>query len=103
MQHELFVNPERAARRIYPLVVALHADVALDSRCIVAPLVRRVDVGLLHSPKVTPPVRHDGGDYVVMLTMISTLPTKALRQAVGSIGDWRDDITRGLDWLLWGI
>ena len=103
MQHELFVNPQRAARRTYPLVVALHADIALDSRCIVAPLVRRADVEPLRSPLVTPPVRYEGGDYVVMLTMIATLPTKVLRQPVGSIGDWRDDITRGLDWLLWGI
>ena len=63
----------------------------------------RGQVQVLSSRLATPGVRHDEQDYIVMLTMIATLLTAALRAPVGSIAAWRDDITRGLDWLLWGI
>ncbi len=38
MQHDLFVNPSRRGRAIYPLLVDLQADIAGGEGRIVAPL-----------------------------------------------------------------
>ena len=53
--------------------------------------------------RVLPVVSHEGRDYVVMMRLISVLPTRHLRQPVGSIAQYRADITRALDWLFFGI
>jgi hypothetical protein len=48
-------------------------------------------------------VSYDGRDYVVMMRLMGVLPARQLRQPVGSIARYRDDITRALDWLFFGI
>jgi toxin CcdB len=104
MQHDLFVNPARRVRAVYPLVVVLQADadiVEADTR-IVAPL---TTTAIVPNPptRVLPLVSHDGRDYVVMMRLVGVLPTRQLGQPVGSIAQHRDDIARALDWLFFGI
>jgi hypothetical protein len=96
MQHDLFVNPGRRTRAIYPLVVVLQADVVDADTRIVAPLTTTI---IVPNPptRVLPLVSHAGRDYV------GVLPARQLRQPVGSIARYRDDITRALDWLFFGI
>ena len=114
MQHDLFVNPNRRARSIYPLLVVLQADVAeggpgwADARIaegdgrIVAPL---TTTAIVPAPprRVLPLVSHAGQDYVVMIRLLGFLSVRHLRGPVGSIAQYRDDITRALDWLFFGI
>ena len=102
MQHDLFVNPSRRSRRIYPLVVVLQADVADADTRIVAPLAA---TDVVPGPRIRalPVVSHDRRDYVLMMRLMGVLPARHLRQSVGSIAGYRDDITRALDWLFFGI
>jgi hypothetical protein len=87
MQHDLLVNPDRRARAIYPLVVALQADgVDSDTKIVALPL-----------------VTHGDRDHVVMTRLIGVLARRLLGQPVGSIAPYRDDISRALDWLFFGI
>lgn len=103
MQHEVFVNPAVRSRTTFPLLAVLQADLAGGDRRIVAPLVPR------HLPPLPPPVKAvpvvtlDRGTYALMLPLISSIEGNRLRTAVGSIAAFRDDITRALDWLLFGI
>jgi toxin CcdB len=102
MQHDLFVNPNRRARSIYPLLVVLQADVAEGDGRIVAPL---TTTAIVPAPprRVLPLVSHAGQDYVVMIRLLGFLSVRHLRGPVGSIAQYRDDITRALDWLFFGI
>jgi hypothetical protein len=102
MQHDLFVNPNTRARRIYPLLVVLQADVAEGDERIVAPL---SPSSVVAGPpmRLRPVVRHDGTDYTVIMRLLAMLPLRQLRHPVGSIGHYRDDLTRALGWLFWGI
>lgn len=102
MQHDLFANPDRRARTVYPLVVVLQADVVDADTRIVAPLTTTI---IVPNPpmRVLPLVSHDGRDYVVMMRLLGVLRTRHLGQPVGSIARYRDDITRALDWLFFGI
>jgi toxin CcdB len=102
MQHDLFVNPSHRARAIYPLVVVLQADVVEGDGRIVAPLTTTRIVPM-PPRRVLPLVSHDGEDYVVMMRLLGYLSARHLGQSVGSIAQYRDDLTRALDWLFFGI
>ncbi|HEY3846408.1 MAG TPA: CcdB family protein [Acetobacteraceae bacterium] len=102
MQHDLFVNPSRRGRAIYPLLVDLQADIVGGESRIVAPL---TTTAIVPNPptRVLPRVMHDGQGYVVMMRLLGFLPARQLGSSIGSIAQHRDDISRALDWLFFGI
>jgi len=53
--------------------------------------------------RLLPIVHHDGGEFLLALELMTSLPRGALRQKVGSIRAHRDAITRALDWLFTGV
>ena len=101
MQHDLFVNPGRQDRAGFPLVVTLQANVVESGADVVAPLTLLTR----DAPKIRlmPIVEHDGKRYLVVFTLMTSLPGHLLRRPVGSIAAWRDDLTRALHWLFLGI
>jgi toxin CcdB len=102
MQHDLFTNPDRRTRHVYPLVVVLQADVIEGDARIVAPL---TTTAIIPNPptRVLPLVTHDDCDYVVMMQLVGVLPSRQLGRPVGSLARYRDGITRALDFLFFGI
>jgi toxin CcdB len=102
MQHDLFVNLNRRARAIYPFLVVLQADVVEGDGHIVAPL---TTTAIVPAPpkRILPLVSHEGHDYVVIMPLLGFFPRRALGEPVGSIAHYRDDITRALDYLFFGI
>jgi hypothetical protein len=102
MQHDLFLNPSRLGSGVYPFVVALQADVVEADTRIVAPLATTTIMATPQS-RALPLVSHDGREYVVMMRLMGVLPTRHLRQSIGSVARYRDDIARALDWLFFGI
>jgi hypothetical protein len=79
----------------------MQADAAASETTIIGPLTALRP----HAPnlRVFPRVEVDGHHYLVVLTLMTNLPTRLLRRSVGSPGAWRDDLTRGLDWLFFRI
>jgi mRNA-degrading endonuclease toxin of MazEF toxin-antitoxin module len=102
MQHEVFRNPDRRARSAYPLVVVLQADIVEADTRIVAPL---TTTEIVPNPptRALPLVSHDGRDYVVIMHSVGVLRSRQLGQPLGTITQYRDDISHALDWLLFGI
>jgi toxin CcdB len=83
-------------------VVTLQADVVEADTRIVAPL---TTTAIVPNPpsRVLPMIVHDGRDYVVLMRLMGVLPARQLRYSIGTIAHYRDDITRALDWLFFGI
>ncbi len=100
-QHDLFSNPNRALRSSYPLVVLLQAGIVDSTTQVVAPLI--VLSARVPNSRLLPLVEHDGATYVVMFGLITHLSARLLCHAVGSIAQYRDDLTHALDWLFFGI
>jgi hypothetical protein len=101
MQHDLFANPNRRERSGFPLIVVLQADVAEGTYRLVAPLTGTT--ALAPKSRLMPVVEHCGSSYLVVLNLMTTIPLRLLRHPVGSIAQYRDDLTRALDWLFWGV
>ena len=103
MQYEVFVNPAARSRTTFPLLVVLQADLAGGERRIVAPLVPQ-DLPPLPPPvRAVPVVTLDRRPYALMLPLLGSIELRRLRNQMGSIAAFRDDITRTLDWMLFGI
>src|SRR3954451_7797728 len=101
MQHDLFDNPSRRLRSLYPLIVALQANVVGGESEMIAPL-KPVTHSTPNS-RLLPIVEHGGCRYAAIFSLMTTLPVRLLRHPVGSIAQYRDDLTRALDWLFLGI
>ena len=104
MRHDLFGNPNPRSRRAYPFVIVLQADIASAGNTIlVAPVAPHDGPLASGSSRILPLIEHDGKRYVLILPLVSALPRRSLRDPLDSLARYRDDITRALDWSLWGI
>jgi toxin CcdB len=102
-QFDLCVNPVAAARRTYPYVVVMQADVAGDeggSR-LVAPLVSQADFSP-PSTKVLPVVSVGTEHFVVITPALESLPVRELRDPVGTAAGFRDALLNAIDFLFFG-
>ena len=83
-------------------MVVLQSDAVGGQDWLVAPLARPVP------PLAGPPnralvdVRHDGAEYIILLTMMGSILASRLGKPVGSLREYRDDINRVLDWIFFG-
>lgn len=103
MQYDVHPNPIPRARRAFPLVVILQADIAETGRdrlvALMAPQVEMPGV----AGRLTPIVEVEGDRYVLLLPSIASLPLADLPTAIGNISSDRDRIVAGLDWLFLGV
>jgi toxin CcdB len=102
-QLEVFANPIARARRAYPLVVVLQADLANTGRDrIVAPLVPRSRLPGT-TGRLTPHVDVAGAAYVVLIPKLTAMPTDDLRGSKGSLLRHREEIVAAIDYLFLGV
>ncbi len=103
MQLEVFPNPLVRARRAYPYVVVLQADIAaLGRERIVAFLAARAQVGPV-AGRLMPIVDVGGREFVLLMPSLTNVPMTELRGAVGNLQAFRDRIVDAIDWIFLGI
>lgn len=102
-QFDVFVNPIAQARRVYPYVAVLQADVADTGReRIVAPLVPRSRLpGTVG--RLTPHVRVSDLDHVLLVPRMAAIAAADLRELRGRLTSHRDAIVAALDYLFLGV
>ncbi|MGO4523430.1 CcdB family protein [Microvirga sp. 2MCAF35] len=84
------------------LVVDLQSDLlAPIATRIVAPLFPRSEAPVL--TELTPLVRLDGRDLVVMIPLMASIPLRELQHPIGSLAADQDAIKRALDVLFLGF
>jgi hypothetical protein len=84
MQLDVFPNALVRARRAYPYVVVLQADIAAHDRdCIIAFLAARKRIGPVGS-RLMPVVEIGGREFVLRMPSLTNVPVTELR---GSVGD----------------
>jgi len=101
MRHDLFTNPNRRERLGFPLIVELQANIADGTFRVVTPLTA-VTAGTPIN-RLVPIIEHNGEYCVVLFNLITNLSSRLLRHPVGSVAHYRDDLSRALDWLFFGI
>ena len=102
-QFDVFENPIARARRAYPYVVVLQADLADTGReRIVAPLAPRARLTGT-AGRLTPHVKVANVDHVLLVPSLAALPAAELRELRGQLTAYRDQIVAALDYLFLGV
>jgi toxin CcdB len=102
-QFDVFRNPVTGAGSAYPYVVVLQSDVTqLGRDRTVAPLAPRSAFPDI-AGRLTPIVRVKRKEYVLLITSLTTLPARSLRDAVASLAERRHDILAAVDYLFFGV
>jgi toxin CcdB len=103
MQLDVFANPLVRARRAFPYVVLLQADIsAFGSDRIVAFLAAKAQFGL-PSSRLMPIVEVAGREFVLLMPSITNVPVAELRSPIGNLNPFRDRIVDAIDWTFLGI
>ena len=101
-QFDVFLNPSPASRRVRPYVVCLESPLFGGSaQRIVAPLVSRRE--FTRPSRITPAVRLDDEEYVVMIPSLASLPARGLAQRVANLQNHRDQLLAAVDLLFYGV
>lgn len=102
-QFQLYKNRHPKARAAYPLLVNLQNDLmsALQTR-LIAPLAKATGLKQPMS-EVTPTVRVDDVDYVVVIPLMAALSRSELGAPIGSLSHYRTELVRAIDQLITGI
>lgn len=97
-QFDVYAGVGRSGR----LVVDLQSNI-LDPMAtrIVAPLFQRSEAPIL--TELTPVVRLDGRDLVVMIPLMASIPIRELQRPAGSLASDQDVIKRALDVVFLGF
>lgn len=103
MQLDVYDNPIPRARRAYPLVVVLQAELAKTGRDrIVAPLVPRTRLPTAVG-RLTPLVEVAGDEHVVLVPSLTTVLAEDLRAHRGNVSRHRDALVAAIDYLFLGV
>lgn len=101
-QFDVYDNPIQAARRAFPLVAVLQADLANTGReRIVAPLAPRARLAV--AGRLAPEVEVDRTTYVLIVPRLVPIAAADLRTPRGSVVAYRDRIVAALDYLFVGV
>jgi toxin CcdB len=103
MQLDVFPNPLVRARRSFPYVVLLQADIsALGSDRIIAFLAAKAQFGS-PSSRLMPVIQVAGRDFVLLMPSITNVPVTELGSPIGNLNAFRDLIVDAIDWTFLGI
>ncbi|AFI85274.1 CcdB family protein [Methylophaga nitratireducenticrescens] len=103
-QFDVYQNPSKTTRNAFPYLVDIQSPVISEiSTRIVIPL------GRLNSFKnevminLTPVIEYDGEKLLLLTPQIASIPSKLLKDPIGSLNHFRDEIISALDFAITGV
>ncbi len=103
-QFDVYANPSSHSKAHYPYLVDIQSALLtrLVSR-IVNPLGRSSAFGGEAMKGLTPRISFDGEELLLLTPQIASVPEKLLRNPVGSLAHFREQIIAALDLVITGI
>lgn len=103
-QFDVYKNPSKHTRKAYPYILDIQHDLieGIATR-IVVPLGDAKKFRNEELKGLTPKVEFDDKSLLVLMPQITSMPTKALNDPVGTLAYLRDEIISALDLAVTGI
>lgn len=103
-QFDVYPNPSKTSKAHYPYLVDIQSSLLtnLASR-IVVPLGKRSAFGDQAMRGLTPEITFDGQELLLLTPQVSSVPEKHLKNPIGSLAHFRDQIIGALDLAITGI
>ncbi len=103
-QFDVYHNPNAASRRHYPYLVDIQSPYLEDlATRIVIPLSNALAFDHLAMKKLTPAVAFQGEELILLTPQISSMPKKQLKEPIGSLSKFREQLLNALDFAVFGI
>jgi toxin CcdB len=103
-QFDVYINPSKNTRSAFPYIVDIQNPVISDiATRIVIPLGRIKDFKNEKMQGLTPELNYDGEQLLLLTPQIASIPAKLLKNPVGSLSHFRDEIIAAIDFAIRGI
>lgn len=103
-QFDVYPNPSKTSKTHYPYLVDIQSSLLTNlSTRIVVPLGRRSALGGQAMRGLTPEIAIDGQQLLLLTPQVSSVPERHLKNPIGSLTHFRDQIARALDLAITGI
>ena len=103
-QFDVYRNPSKASRDAYPYIVDIQTPVISElSTRIVIPLGRRDLFRDEMLQGLTPTITYEGDELLLLVPQIASVPSRILRDPIGSLSHFRDEIIAALDFAITGV
>ena len=103
-QFDVYLNPSKASRKYYPYVVDIQSPYISElATRIVVPLGTLAAFGNEVLKGLTPEITYENEKFLLLITQISSIPTKRLEKPIGSLEHFRDQIVASLDFAISGV
>ena len=103
-QFDVYINPSKKSREAYPYIIdiqnALISDIITR---IVIPLGKLNHFRNEQMDGLTPLIEYEKEQYILLTPQIASMPSKLLKDPVGSVEPLRDEIIAAIDFAITGI
>ena len=103
-QFDVYLNPSKHTRNTYPFILDIQNELIADiATRIVVPIGRAEYFSREEMKGLTPKIKFEGTDLLIMIPQIASMPAKALKEPIGTLLHMRDEIISALDFAITGI
>ena len=103
-QFDVYRNPSKKSRAAYPYIIDVQNALISDiSTRIVIPLGKLNHFRNEKMEGLTPLLEYDNEQYILLTPQIASMPSKLLKDPVGSVQSLRDEIIAAIDFAITGI
>jgi toxin CcdB len=103
-QFDVYVNPSKRTRSAYPFILDMqNALIDHIATRIVVPLAHAREFRNEAMTGLTPRIEFNGNELMIMIPQIASMPSKLLKQPIGTLEHLRDEIIAALDFAITGI
>jgi len=103
-QFDVYTNPSKKSREAYPYIIDIQNALISDiTTRIVIPLGKFNHFRNEQIDGLTPLIEYENEQYILLTPQIASMPSKSLKNSVGSVESLRNEIIAALDFAITGI
>jgi toxin CcdB len=103
-QFDVYTNPSKKNREAYPYIIDIQNALISDiTTRIVIPLGKLNHFRNELMDGLTPMIEYENEKYILLTPQITSMPSKLLKDPVGSVQSLRDEIIAAIDFAITGI
>lgn len=103
-QFDVYKNPSPTTQKAFPYIVDIQSGTIEEiATRIVVPLARRKSFNDQAMKKLTPEIEYESETLLLLVPQVASIPAKYLKDPIGSLNHFRDEIVAALDFAITGI
>ena len=103
-QFDVYKNPSKKSREAYPYIIDIQNALIRDITTRIAiPLGKLNHFRNEQMDGLTPLIEYENEQYILLIPQIASMPSKLLKDPVGSVQSLRDEIIAAIDFAITGI